>query len=34
MDKTNSGRLKRSEFIWGIKEAGENLNKRDSSSYF
>jgi len=34
LDKTKSGKVKRSEFTWGIKEAGQNLTKHDLDKLF
>jgi len=34
IDKVNSGRLKRSDFTWGVKEAGLYLSKHDLDKLF
>jgi len=34
IDKVRSGKLKRAEFIWGIKEAGQFLSKHDLDKLF
>jgi len=34
IDKVKSGKLKRADFTWGVKEAGQYLSKHDLDKLF